>query len=172
MKQLIKIFFVLVMISFAGNANSQRLFFLFAHGIYSVPANNDMSNNYKFGAGGEAGVGVGMKKTFITGTIGYSSFSSKTTPIYNTKNNLTYVPIRVGLRHYVFGKLVYLKGDAGLANVKTQSGSGSSKFTSSLGAGVKFGGIELEGDYEGVKIPNTNTNGSWFGLKAGFYFGL
>lgn len=167
-----KLLLVLVIVSFANRADSQRLFFLFAHGIYSVPANNDMTNNYRFGAGGEIGVGVGMKKTFVTGTVGYSAFSSKSSATYNIKNNLNYAPIRVGLRHYVFGKLVYLKGDLGLANVKMQSGSGSSKFTSSLGAGVKFGGIELETDYEGVKIPNTNTTGSWFGLKAGFYIGL
>ena len=172
MKTGIKILFVILITTFSKTANSQRLFFLFAHGIYSVPVNNDMTNNYRFGAGGEIGAGVGMKKTFVTGTVGYSVFSSKSTPTINIKNNLNYTPIRVGLRHYVFGKLVYVKGDVGLANVKIQSGSGSSKFTSSLGAGVKFGGIEVETDYEGVKIPNTNTNGSWFGLKAGFYFGL
>lgn len=162
----------LVIILLSGSLNTahaQRLVFLFAHGVYSIPNGSSFKNAYNFGAGGEAGIGVGLLgKTFITGTIGFTDFVHSSA---NPNGNLTYVPIKVGIRHYLFARILYIHGDIGAGNTKQNKiDYSATKVAGDLGVGVKLAAFELQADYEGL-IGN-NPSGSWFALKAGFNFGL
>lgn len=149
--------------------HAQRLVFLFAHGVYSAPAGSSFKDNYKGGGGAEAGVGVGLLgKTFITGTVGFTDFLHSSS---NNNGNLTYVPIKAGIRHYLFARILYLHGDIGAGLFKENKiDHSATKVVGDLGVGLKLAAFEFQADYDG--ILGTNPSGSWFALKAGFNFGL
>lgn len=167
-----KVFFPLVLIVLAGAFNkaaAQKLIFLFGHAVYSAPAGSSFKDAYKFGAGGEAGIGVGLLgKTFLTGTVGFSDFVHSSS---NDGGNLTYVPVKLGIRHYLFAKLLFIHGDIGAGHFKENKiDYSATRAVGDLGAGLKLGPFEVLADYDG--IFGNNPSGSWVSLKAGFNFGL
>ena len=168
------IVFVWVILIFAfsnGKAYSQKLVFLFGHVIYGIPVDNYFKNNYNYGAGVEGGVGIGTGRTFLTGTIGYSSFI---TPSSNHYGNTSYVPIKGGLRHYLFvGKILFINVDAGAGLIKNSIVNYTS-FSGDLGIGVKLGPTEIIAQYNGFTRSGFENSGysSWIEIKAGMRFGL
>jgi hypothetical protein len=164
-----KVILLVMLISFAGNINAQRLVFVFGHAEYAT-AVGDLKNINDKGVGAEAGLGLGLNKTFFIGTIGTTWLSSaNNNPLANSTGTLRYTPIKLGIRRYVFRKNVFLKADAGLAKMKyAKASGGSSNFTSSFGAGLKFTGFEVTGDFTTV----SGGYGSWLSLKAGFTIGI
>lgn len=154
---------------FCNAVKAQRLVFLFGHGVYSVPAGSNFKDAYKFGLGGEAGIGVGLLgKTFVTGTVGYTDFIHASS---SESGNLTYTPIKFGIRHYLLARVLFIHGDLGPGFFKqSKINYSATKFTGDLGVGVKLAGLEVSADYDG--IFGNNPSGSWFALKAGFNFGL
>jgi hypothetical protein len=81
------------------------------------------------------------------------------------------VPVKVGVRRYVFAKMLFLHGDLGAGFIKENKiDYSATKVTGDIGVGLKLAGLELLADYDGF-IGN-NPSGSWFALKAGFSFGL
>jgi hypothetical protein len=167
-KKLLLPLFIVVMAGSFNSLQAQRLVFLFGHFVYSSPTGGSFKDNYKYGAGAEAGVGVGLlSKTFFTGTLGYSSFRHSSS---NPTGNISFVPIKAGLRHYLFARMLFIHGDLGVGIINNKNADNSStKFSGDLGVGVKLAGLEVLADYDGfVGSPS----GSWIGLKAGFSFGL
>lgn len=154
---------------FCNNAKAQRLVFLFGHGVYSIPAGSSFKDAYKFGLGGEVGVGVGLLgKTFITGTIGYTDFVHSSS---SEAGNLQYTPVKAGIRHYLLGRLLFIHGDLGPGFYKqSKIDYKATKLTGDIGVGVKLAGLEVCADYDG--IFGSKPSGSWVALKAGFNFGL
>src|SRR4051812_35428712 len=115
-KKLLLPLFFLVIAGFFNSAGAQRLVFLFGHAVYSVPAGGVFKDNYKYGAGAEAGVGVGLLgKTFFTGTVGYTSFRHSNA---NPTGNISFVPIKAGVRRYLFAKMIFIHGDLGVGLIK------------------------------------------------------
>jgi hypothetical protein len=153
-----------------GKLQAQRLFFLYAHGLYANPVDKNFKNNNNYGAGVEGGAAVGWGKTFIVGTIGYTSFSASDK---NTAGSTSYVPMKVGLRQYVFSKFIYLHGDIGVGKIKNDLYD-YSPFSGDVGVGVKFAAFEAQLDYDGFtrKSPEPSGYASWIGIKAGFNLGL
>ncbi|MEX6686651.1 hypothetical protein QTN47_04055 [Danxiaibacter flavus] len=150
--------------------NAQKLVFLFGHGIYDAPTGS-MANYYNYGLGVEGGVGIGLNKTFLTGTIGYTNFFNKSG---SPAGDLKYVPIKVGLRHYLVTKLLFFNLNAGVASVDNKLMSGSARFTADAGLGAKVGPLDLGINYDGFAGTNGVSSGwnSWFSFKAGFRIGL
>lgn len=167
-KKLIFSLFILSAAGFFNNLQAQRLVFLFGHAVYSSPAGGSFKDNYKYGAGAEAGVGVGLLgKTFFTGTLGYTSFVHSSS---NSSGNISYVPIKAGIRHYLFAKILFIHGDLGVGIINNKNADKSStKFSGDIGAGVKLAGLEILADYDGFA---GTPSGSWIEIKAGFNFGL
>lgn len=112
-----------------------------------------------------------LSKTFLTGTIGYSKFQHA---VLNTAGGISYVPLKIGLRHYIFAKMLYIHADAGLGIISStgNSSNGITKFSGDFGAGVKFGFFELQADYDGFNASNPASYASWVGIKTGFNVGL
>ena len=159
-----KILLLIFSVIIFSKTNAQRLFFVFGHAEYAS-ATGDLKNVNDNGLGVEAGVGIGMSKTFFIGTIG-STWIKATNA--NPLGSLRYTPVKVGIRRYIFRKNLFLKADAGLANMKySKANDGDSKFTYTAGAGFKFTGFEVIGDYTHV-----GDYGSWLSVKAGFTIGL
>ncbi|HWB25526.1 MAG TPA: hypothetical protein VG738_08590 [Chitinophagaceae bacterium] len=152
-----------------NSLKAQKLVFLFGHAVYSTPAGSAFKDAYNFGAGGEAGVGVGLLgKTFFTGTVGYTDFFHSSA---NSSGNLSYIPVKAGIRHYLFAKMLFIHGDIGAGFIKENKiNYSATKATGDLGVGIKLAGLELLADYDG--FLGNNPSGSWFGFKAGFSFGL
>lgn len=160
-----KIVLLFFFLSLFINTNAQRLFFVFGHAEYAS-AQGDLKDANDQGIGGEVGVGIGMSKTFFTGTLGSTWFKAVNN---NPLGSLRYTPVKVGIRRYIFRKNLFIKADAGLANMKySKVGEGDSKFTYTAGAGFKFTGFEVIADYTGVN----GGYGSWLSVKAGFTIGL
>src|SRR5688500_8635871 len=101
MKYGIRSLMVMAMLLVAGlysGVQAQKLFFVFAHGQYASPVQTSFRNDYNFGLGAEGGVGIGFgAKTFLTGTVGYTVFDARSKEL----GNITYVPMKVGLRRYL-----------------------------------------------------------------------
>lgn len=155
----------------AGTYNythAQKLVFLFAHGQYASPVQNSFKNDYNFGLGGEAGVGIGTGKTFFTGTVGYMVFNGT-----GEAGNITFVPMKVGLRRYFLPmNLLFINVDAGVGHIKDKTTNSSySRFTGDVGAGAKLGPFEIGVAYDGFSRDGGGY-ASWLGFKAGWRFGL
>ncbi len=150
--------------------NAQKLVFLFGHGLYDAPTGG-LADHYNYGLGVEGGVGIGLNKTFLTGTIGYTNFFNKSG---NPAGDLKYVPIKVGLRHYLMAKLLFVNLNAGVASLDNKLISSSARFTADAGIGAKLGPLDLGVNYDGFDGSNGVSSGwnSWFSFKAGFRIGL
>jgi hypothetical protein len=161
-----KIFLLTFLACSINNIYSQRLVFLFGHAEYAsaVGKLRDANNS---GLGIEGGVGVGMSKTFVVGTIGTTWFAAnKRSGLSN--GGIKYTPIKLGLRRYILLKNLFVKGDIGLATMKyIDTDNKSSNLTTSFGAGIKFTTFEAVVDYNSV-----TTYGSWIGLKVGIALGI
>jgi len=173
MKLPIRISMILAILMITGlysGVQAQKLFFIFVHGQYLTPTDKNFKNAYNFGAGAEGGAGIGLGKTFITGTVGYSVFEAKKgTPA----TNLTMVPMKLGLRHYFLPmNLIYIHADAGVANIKVKGGSSASPFTGDVGAGVKLGPLEAGIAYDGFSKKDSYGSASWLAFKLGWRIGL
>ena len=161
---------ICIMLTVCNTAFAQKLFFLFGHALYASPLEKDFKNAYKYGIGAEGGAGIGWKKTFIIGTIGYTSFSNESS---NTAGKVNLIPVKIGVRHYLLAKLLYIHGDLGIASVKNEiMSSAQTKFSGDIGAGVKFAGLEVQLDYDGFSRSEPSGYNSWIALKAGFAIGL
>lgn len=150
-------------------ARAQKLVFLFAHGQYASPLRSGFKDNYGYGLGAEAGIGLGAGKTFFTGTVGYTFFDARSG---HDVGNITYMPIKAGVRRYLLpGNLLFVHADAGVANIKDKTtDSRSSRFTGDIGGGVKLGPMEVGVAYDG--FSSSDGFNSWIGFKAGWRIGL
>jgi hypothetical protein len=167
-KKMIGFFIMTIFIAFCNKLNAQHLILLFGHGIYATPTDKNFKTGYNTGLGAEAGGGVGWNKTFIVGTIGYSHFFKEGE---NSAGDVNIVPLKAGLRQYVFSKLIYIHGDLGVDKIKNKISS-DSRFSADIGAGIKLPFFELQVDYDGYTRDNPSGFASWIGFKAGFSFGL
>jgi hypothetical protein len=156
---------------FSNLSYGQQLIFIFAHAQYANPLDSYFNRNYGYGIGFEAGAGIGFDRTFLMGTAGYSSFSANST---NPYGQLTYVPLKIGIRHYLLiGKILFIQADAGVGHVQNDQINGS-RFSGDVGLGVKLGPFEVIADYDGFTRSEPESSGysSWLGIKAGIRFGL
>jgi hypothetical protein len=170
MKSLLKLGVLTVLLTGSYTAaNAQKLFFLFAHGQYSSPAQTSFKNSYGYGLGGEVGAGIGANKTFFTGTIGYTFFDARSG---REAGNITIVPMKLGIRHYLLpGKLIFIHADAGVARINDKgSDIQTSNFTADVGGGVKLGPMEIGVAYDGFQFAGAFR--SFVAFKAGWRIGL
>lgn len=145
---------------------AQRLVFLYGHALYGAPVEKSFKEGYNTGLGVEAGAGAGWKKTFIVGTVGYTNFFNEGG---NPAGDLHYIPVKGGIRQYIFLKNLYIHGDLGIGNIKNKIES-ATRFSGDIGAGVKFTGFEAQLDYN--TITGKSPAASWIEIKAGFSIGL
>jgi hypothetical protein len=159
-KVLVLSLFILV----AGTINAQKLVFIFGHAEYAQPL-GDLKAGYKIGFGGEVGAGLGVNKTFVTATVGITSFN----PVSgNTTGRLNVIPYKLGVRRYLVRKMLFAKADIGMATAKFSNAGSESKFMGDLGIGVKLTGFEVTGEFNSLG----GGYGSWLSLKAGFNIGF
>ena len=161
---------ILLLTGIYNCAQAQKVFFVFAHGQYASPVQASFKNDYNFGVGAEAGGGINLgKKTFLTGTVGYTVFNAPSKEIGNT----IYIPMKLGVRKYFLPtNLLFVHADAGVANIKDKTNnSSSSRFSGDVGAGVKLGLFELGLAFDGFSRENAGY-ASWLAFKAGWHFGL
>ncbi|HTQ65329.1 MAG TPA: hypothetical protein VMI12_11050 [Puia sp.] len=172
-----KLNFILIIICISTiflprSLSAQKLIFLFGHLQYALPVDNYFKNNYDHGLGVEGGAGFGTGRTFLVGTIGYTSFSN--TAKNSTYGSTSYVPIKVGLRHYLFvGKILFLSVNAGVGLINNNV-QNSSRFSGDIGLGLTLGPFEIIADYDGYTRTSAENSGysSWIGIKGGVRFGL
>ncbi|MEP6847060.1 MAG: hypothetical protein ABI861_13700 [Panacibacter sp.] len=169
-KQVPFLLLTLFLLTASTQLQAQKLFFVYAHGLYANPADKNFKTGYHTGLGVEGGAAIGWNKTFVVGTIGCTSFFNKDN---NTTGKTTFVPFKVGLRQYIFSKFVYLHGDVGVGKIKNNLYD-DSRFSGDIGAGIKLAGFELQLDYDGFarKSPEPSGYASWIAVKAGFNMGL
>lgn len=157
---------VLLVSGMLTGAQAQKLFFVFAHGVYASPVQSDFKNNYSYGLGAEGGVGLGTGKTFFTGTVGYTFFNARP----EATGNLTYAPMKLGVRRYFLpGNLLFIHADGGVANIKVKGGSSYSRLTGDVGAGAKLGPLDVGVAYNAFAGDD---HASWLEFKVGWKFGL
>lgn len=169
-RQVLFLLLSFILCSTAQKLLAQKLFFLYAHGVYANPVDKNFKDGYHAGLGVEAGAAIGWNKTFIVGTAGYTSFSDKDN---NATGNISYAPVKIGIRQYVFSKFIYVHGDLGIGKIKNDV-LDDTRLSGNIGAGVKLAGFEVQLDYDGFirKSPEASGYASWIGIKAGFNLGL
>ncbi len=136
--------------------------------MYAKPS-SDFSNTHSYGIGAEAYGGLGWGKTFVTATAGIGSFKSSTPEA----GNITYTPLKVGVRRFLLGKLIFANTDIGIAFLKDkQTGANKTRFTRGVGAGVRFMGLEGSLYYDGWKSINQSGYSNSLNFKLGMSFAL
>jgi hypothetical protein len=166
--------YLLLFISFlftfsVKHAQAQRLLFFNGNIQYSAPLDESFTNYYSSGLGVNVGIGVGMNKTFITGTTGYSRFFAKSDVDIDGMN---YIPIKLGVRHYIVGKMVFLNAAAGVAIENERDVETQTKFAGDVGGGVKIKSFEAILNFETFKETDPLGWATWIGIKAGWNFSL
>lgn len=101
----------------------------------AAPQGDAFAKAYNQGNGIEVGGGIGLGKTMLIGSTGYIQYQAATS---NALGDLKVVPIKVGIRRYLIGKL-FVNGQIGAAieSYSKNSVSGT-KFLYEVGAGVKI----------------------------------
>lgn len=150
-----------------AHAQIKKPGFLFGgNAQYSKPGGN-FANGYQYGLGTEAFAGVGLGKTYLVGTIGASFYKAEN----NGSGNITYLPIKGGIRQFIIGRQVFVNADLGVATVKSKEFN-EKRFTRGIGAGVRLFGLEASMYYDGWKAINSSgfSNNLNFKLGASFVF--
>jgi len=135
--------------------------------LYAKPK-GDFANAYKFGGGGEVFGGIGLGKTFIIATAGFSKFAAHTD---GHSGGLTYTPLKIGLKHFLFRRLLFVNADLGKATVKNRNFN-ESRFTRGIGVGGKLLGLEAGLYYDGWKNVNAGGFSNSLNIKVGWSFSL
>lgn len=135
--------------------------------LYAKPK-GDFGNAYKFGGGGEVFGGIGLGKTFIIATAGFSKFEAQSDNHYGW---LTYTPLKIGLKHFLFKKILFVNADIGRATVKNNSFN-ETRFTRGIGVGAKLLGLEAGLYYDGWKNVNAGGFANSVNFKVGWSLSL
>lgn len=170
LKQAALIISFLVFANTMHEASAQSNLHLFVHGFGMLPMEKSSNTRYSTLAGAEAGVQLGRENTFFTGTVGYGSLFGK-----DDFANSSYIPVRLGIRQSLpfTGNMVYVHTDAGLGFIDDNNLENSDpRFSFDVGAGINLKGFEVELAVDAFKEPDPYGWSSWFGIKAGWRFGL
>lgn len=171
MRKIHNLYFVTLLFVFAATpfvkAQAPKVL-VYGNFTITSPQGADFTKNFGSGSGLEIGGGIGIGKTMIIGSAGYINYLAATNN--TTFGDLNVIPIKLGLRRYLVGKL-FLNGQIGTAieNYSKNSTTGS-KFLYEIGAGVKIihlleVGVAYTG-YQSAIIPTINYNSLLF--KVGF----
>ena len=135
--------------------------------LYSKPKGS-FENSYKFGGGGEIFGGVGLGKSYVIATAGFSQFKPVSA---SHEGSLTYTPVKIGLKRFLFKRILFVNADVGRATVKNQVFN-VSRFTRGVGVGAKLLGLEAGLYYDGWKKVNSAGYSNTFNVKVGMSLGL
>jgi hypothetical protein len=135
--------------------------------IYAKPK-GDFAKAYRFGGGGEVFGGAGFGKTFIIATAGFSQFKAGSDSHLGT---LTYTPVKIGVRQFIFRKVLFINADLGMATVKNKTFNEMS-FTRGIGAGAKLLGLQAALYYDGWKNKKTSGFSNSMNFKVGWGLSL
>ena len=139
-------------------------------GGYLVYANpkGDFANAYKFGGGGEVFGGIGVGKTFVVATAGLSKFKAQSS---GHSGGLTYTPVKIGVRQFILGKILFINADLGRATVKNKT-INATRFTRGFGVGAKLFGLQAALYYDGWKNKNERGFSNSVNVKVGWGLSL
>ncbi len=132
---------------------------------YTAPKGN-FARDFKGGPGAEITGGVGMGKTYLVATLGYSYLIDRGSA---ETSNLTYKPVKIGVRQYILAKRVFVNADIGRATIKNKSkGTTESALTRGVGAGFRLFGLETALYYDGFKNKNSGGFSNSLQYKLGW----
>ena len=166
MHKIISVFITIITIVFVANAQAPKGL-VYGNFTIGTPQGTDFTKAYNVGNGVEIGGGIGIGKTMIIGSTGYIQYQAQS---INTLGDLKVIPIKVGIRQYIVGKL-FVNGQVGAAiESYGKSSATGTKFLYEVGAGVKILhlvelGIGYTG-YQSAAVPTINYNTLLF--KVGF----
>lgn len=130
----------------------------------------DFSKEVEFGAGAEVYGGVAWGKTSLSVTTGYRVYSDEWCMCDNL---LEYVPVKMGVKHFLSAKTLFMQGDLGIASVKFR-GTVQASFAADLGVSMQLSKFQLELFYETFTrrkyYEQNSSNASSFNAKIGFNF--
>ena len=135
--------------------------------IYATPK-GDFGKVFKFGGGGEVFGGVGLGKTFIIATAGFSRFKPQSS---SHSGPVTYTPFKVGVRQFILGKTVFINADLGRATVKSEIFN-EMCFTRGIGIGAKLLGMQAALYYDGWKNKKASVFSNSMNIKVGWGLSL
>ena len=142
-------------------------FILGAGVVYSSPKGN-FSNEFSRGLGAEIRGGIGLGKTYLVASTGYSYFFGK-----NNNDNLPVRPFKIGLRRYILGKKIFINTDIGRATIKDKiKGTNEVHNLRGFGAGAHLFGLEAAINYEGWDNAGSNGFSNSLQYKVGWNFKL
>jgi len=160
--------FLIFCISAGAAANAQIMkpgVTLGINAVYSMPK-NWFKEAYNFGIGGEVYGGIGLGKSYLIATLGYSAFKED---VSLNAETLTYTPVKVGIKQMFLLKKLFIQGDVGAASVK-YGGVSENAFTAGAGAGVRLAGLELSLYYDAFKAKRFDKYANTLNAKLGYSF--
>ncbi|MCY7420348.1 MAG: hypothetical protein LH478_01200 [Chitinophagaceae bacterium] len=138
-------------------------FILAGNFVYSNPKGS-FANGYSTGVGAEIAGGIGLGKTYLLVSTGYSYFLGK-----GDNENMPVKPFKVGLRQYLFSKKLFVNADIGRATIKDKiKGTNEVHNLRGLGAGARLLGLEAAINYEGWDHAGSNGFSNSLQYKVGW----
>lgn len=145
----------------------------FGNLTYANPSNPDFKAIANNGIGYEIGAGLGLGKTIITASVGRMRYTipngifADGVFITSQPDHLKVTPLKIGLRKYLIAGL-FLHGDLGMAIQSYDKYNATAKsLLYEVGAGFKFGFVEVGAGYTGYKLAGTSMQANSVLLKAG-----
>jgi hypothetical protein len=164
---------MLLMMFFANESSAQNIL-AFARVLEATPLDASSKKYYNLGFGFDGGGGFGVTPTtYVVASVGYTAFLGKnSTPVES------YIPVKVGIRQYFPGNLLYLEGDGGAGIVtnsvhpKSNANPSAARATADIAAGIDIKQVELNVDFNLFKEVPPDGIATWITLKAGWRFAL
>lgn len=168
MRLILTIFVATVVSNSSLKAQLKKPGFILGAGVvYSNPSGN-FGNEYSRGFGAEIRGGIGLGKTYLVASTGYSYFFGK-----DDNDNLPVRPFKIGLRRYILGKKIFINTDIGRATIKDKiKGTNEVHNLRGFGAGAHLLGLEAAINYEGWDNAGSNGFSNSLQYKIGWNFKL
>ena len=137
--------------------------------VFYAQPQDDLKNSYKQGFGLELKAGVGLGKTYLIATLGYTGY----TPQSSSVSKLSNQQMKVGIKQYFLAKRLFVNGDIGVSYLDTgKRAPVITRFTSDIGAGVRLFGIEASIYYDAWNKLSGEGTSKTMQFKLGYNFTL
>jgi hypothetical protein len=162
--------FLLVLVAVKGDIQAQVIkpSFTLGFGAAFAQPMDHLKEGFKYGVGGDVYGGVGWGKTYLVATAGYRAFLED---VQFDAKALSYVPVKLGIRQYVFSRRLYIQGNAGMASVGYRNET-ETAFTYDIGGGIRLAGFEIAAFFDAFKPKNATVYSTSVNGRIGYSFSL
>jgi hypothetical protein len=154
-----------VLVSLSVSAQIKTPGIIIGGDLFYAKPSGKFTNTHNYGYGAEAFAGASLGKTYLVATVGTANFKA----FNEGDGDISYTPIKAGVRRYFLLKKIFINADAGVAILKNKTTNETERrLLRGVGAGVRLFGFEGGVYYDGWKALNTSGFSNSVQWKVGY----